>query len=44
LIEDHDVLSAEVEELIQLVIEANKEDISYMNGMYALYIFYKVND
>jgi hypothetical protein len=34
LIEDHDVLSFEVDELIQLVVEANKEDTLYLNGKY----------
>jgi hypothetical protein len=32
LIEDHDVLSVEVDELVQLVIEANKEDTLYNNS------------
>lgn len=32
LIEDHDVLSVEVDELVQLVIEANKEDTVYNNN------------
>jgi len=31
LIEDHDVLSVEIDGLVQLVIEANKEDTLYLN-------------
>lgn len=38
LIEDHDVVSVEVDELVQLVIEANKEDTLYNNSKY-IYIY-----
>lgn len=34
LIEDHDVLSNDIDGLVQLVIEANKEDTLYTNGKY----------
>lgn len=44
MIEDHDVLSSEVDELILLVIEANKEDSLYTSGKYTLNIFCKVKD
>jgi len=32
LIEDHDAVSDEVDGLVQLVIEANKEEIVYKNN------------
>jgi len=42
LIEDHVVVSDEVDGLVQLVIEANNEDILYNNdSKYILYIILK---
>lgn len=39
MIEDHDGSSIEIDGLIQIVIEANKEDTLYVNGKY-IKIFY----
>jgi len=43
LIEDHDVLSDEVDEFVQLVIEANKEEVLYNNNSkYILHRLFKL--
>jgi len=41
LIEDHAVVSDEVDGLVQLVIEAYNEDVLYKNSKYILHIILK---